>query len=219
MGNILNKIVIDEISGVRKPANKHARVLLLKSLDEAKYDSDAGEAMQKALDDGLFDELEKSDIEALIQVRADEIRKPGEKKAAAYARAVSEDPIGKVMFHAVKRAMGCEPTSAAIQRAQEEVAKARATAPKPPKPFKEMSVNQDVKMPVSTAGRDTPEAEEKRTVAELKMHNLAVDNARAHNSPYASAYARVYSHPDNRELRAQVQADHLARALRGVGGA
>ena len=174
---------------------------------------------QKALDDGLFDELEKSDIEALIQVRADEIRKQGETKAGAYARAVSEDPIGRVMFHAVKRAMGCEPTTAAIARAQEEVAKARSSAPKPPKPFRGLECDQDIKMPVSTAGRDTPEAEEKRTVAELKMHNLAVDNARAHKSPYASAYAYVYSHDDNRELRAQVQADHLARALRGVGGA
>ena len=116
---ILRKIVIDEISGVRKPANKHARVLLLKSLDEAKYDVDAGEAMQKALDDGLLDGMTKDDLDGLIKVRADEIKKPGERKEAAYARAVSEDPMAMVVHSAVKRAMGptqLQPPSSARRR-------------------------------------------------------------------------------------------------------
>jgi hypothetical protein len=214
MSNIVRKLVISEISGVDKPANKHARVLLLKRLDQAKYDVDAGEAMQKGLDDGLFDTMDKADIEALIKVRADEIKKPGERDASAYARAVSEDPIGRIMFHAAKRASGCEPKTAELVQAQEEVAKARrAAAPKPPKPFKEMSVDDNIKMPVSTAG--DAEAEHIGP-AHARLHALAVDAARAGNRPYASAHAQIYSNAGNRELREQAKKEYLARAMRGV---
>jgi hypothetical protein len=221
---IMRTFKLAEVSCVDRPAQEHARVvvmkraeeqdakaLLLKSLAAARYDLDAVEVMEKALTDGLFDTMETSDIEALIKVRADQIKKPKERDASAYARAIVEDGIAKVLFKASRRVTGVLPTAAEIARAQDEIAKAKSDAPQTKKPFRELSVDHPVKMPASMAGEDTGDAE-------AKLHSLAVDHQRAYNTRSCeSAFAAVYSNPENRDLRERAKAQHLARALRGVG--
>lgn len=219
---IMRTFKLAEVSCVDKPAQEYATVVIMKRAEEAdakaaiikrlsevKYEFDAYEVMSKALDDGLFDGFEKQEIEEMILLRADEICKPKESCASAYARAIVEDGVAKVLFKAARRVTGILPTTAAIKRAEQEIAKARSGAPKP--------------------GHDTPEGEERRSVAELeaanlgpanaKLHALAVDHQRAHSRlSYQGAYSYIYTLPENEALRNKAKAEHMARALRGAAG-
>jgi hypothetical protein len=219
MRRIARKFTLNEISAVRKPAQAHATVVIMKSaedqdakalilkrLGEVRYEFDAGEVMSKMLEEGLFDGFEKQEIEDMIVLRADEIKKPRESAASAYARAIVEDGVAKVLFKAARRVTGILPTTAAIKRAEAEIAKTRSGAAKP--------------------GHDTPEGEERRSVAELeaanlgpanaKFHSMAIDHQRAHSKmSYQGAYSHIYTQPENAALREAAKQEYLARALRG----
>ena len=52
--------------------------------------------------------------------------------------------------------------------------------------------------------------------AHAKMHSQAVDHQRANpRLSYESAYSRMYTHPDNAGLRAEINREHLAASMRG----
>ena len=55
--------------------------------------------------------------------------------------------------------------------------------------------------------------------AHAKMHSQAVDHQRANSRlSYESAYSRMYTHPDNAGLRAEINREHLAASMVAVQG-
>ena len=54
--------------------------------------------------------------------------------------------------------------------------------------------------------------------AELKLHVLASDHAKAHSMSYESAYSYLYGHNDHRDLREQIRNESLQRGLEAIHG-
>jgi hypothetical protein len=186
---VLKKIVINEISCVDKPAQKHARALIIKRMEEATQPWHVAEDLEKAVEAGLMAELDKGDVDGLIKARVKDIRRPGERDASAYTRCITDDDIGKVLFQIYKAA-----PNVALE-------KAKSDAPNPPlKPF-------------------SPEVEvAKLGPAHARLHAMALDHRKAWNTrSYQSSFSAVYSHRDNRELREAAQKEQLTASMRGVG--
>ena len=54
--------------------------------------------------------------------------------------------------------------------------------------------------------------------AHAKMHSQAIDHQRANpRLSYESAYSRMYTHPDNAGLRAEINREHLAASMAAHG--
>jgi hypothetical protein len=105
---VLKKIVIDEISAVRKPAQTHAKVLIIKSADAAPETGDeAVTEILKLQSNGDFDGFEKSDYLGLLNSLAEEIQADGESIEKAFTRGL-ETPAGIELFGLMKRAKGSE---------------------------------------------------------------------------------------------------------------
>jgi len=105
---VLRKIVIDEISAVRKPAQKHAKVLIMKSADTLPETGDAAVSeIRKMLDDGDFDGYEKSDYTEMLNTLAESIQKDGESFQKSFVRAI-ETPAGHEIFQLLKSAPGSD---------------------------------------------------------------------------------------------------------------
>jgi hypothetical protein len=55
--------------------------------------------------------------------------------------------------------------------------------------------------------------------AHAKMHSQAVDHQRANpRLSYEAAYSRMYTHPDNASLRAEINREHLGASMAAVHG-
>jgi hypothetical protein len=55
--------------------------------------------------------------------------------------------------------------------------------------------------------------------AHAKMHSQAIDHQRANpRLSYESAYSRMYAHPENASLRAEINREHLAASMAAVHG-
>ena len=105
---ILRVIKIDEISAVRKPAQTHAKVVIMKSTDIFPETGDiAVEAIHKMLSDGDFDGYEKSDYTEMLNALAESIQKDGESFQKAFTRAL-ETPAGHEIFQLLKSAPGSD---------------------------------------------------------------------------------------------------------------
>jgi hypothetical protein len=106
---ILKKIIIDEISAVRKPAQKHARALIMKSETYgAETAEDDFETVRKMAADGHLDDFKKHQFMELIHLRADDIRRDGETVEKAFTRCIESDPCGRELSSLMKRARGSE---------------------------------------------------------------------------------------------------------------
>jgi hypothetical protein len=105
---VLKRFVIDEISAVRKPAQKHAKVLIMKSADTLPETGlDAVDMIQKMQANGDFDDFQKSDYMALLNNLAEEIQAEGESIQKAFVRGLETD-AGRALFGLMKRAGGSE---------------------------------------------------------------------------------------------------------------
>jgi hypothetical protein len=55
--------------------------------------------------------------------------------------------------------------------------------------------------------------------AHARLHSQAVDHQRANpRLSYESAYSRMYTHPENASLRAEINREHLAASMAAVQG-
>lgn len=97
---VLRKLTISEISGVTKPASPGCRAVIMKS-DSTMTPEEGAATLAKWIDAGEMDRVSKADWHIAITKRGDEIRQPGDTDAMAYAKAVG-DPVGKIMFRALK---------------------------------------------------------------------------------------------------------------------
>src|ERR1700687_5622964 len=81
--------------------------------------------IQKAIDEGKFDALEKWQINKQIEMRANETRVAGETDAQAFARTITKDAAGQLLYKAMRVAPGSEvrPEPAPARQSGAEVAK------------------------------------------------------------------------------------------------
>lgn len=120
---VLKKIKITEISAVDFPAQKDARVVLMKRNSSRDETADVGQkygirgmvdfrkmvddedlvALQKFIDSGEFD-FTKAEIHEVLEKRADELRVDGETLQQSYATLITADPAGRTLFKAYHRA-------------------------------------------------------------------------------------------------------------------
>ncbi|MGC2222323.1 MAG: hypothetical protein WA624_08125 [Methylocella sp.] len=55
--------------------------------------------------------------------------------------------------------------------------------------------------------------------AHARLHSMAVDHQRANpRLSYEAAYSRMYTHPENAGLRAEINREHLAASMAAVHG-
>lgn len=106
---ILKKIVIKEISAVRKPAQEHCVVKIMKSadVDIPETGTAAVTEIRKMLSDGDFAEFEKSDYIDMLDTLAASIKQDGESIQKAFVRGL-ETPAGRELFKLMKAARGSE---------------------------------------------------------------------------------------------------------------
>ena len=170
MATKLRDVQVNEISLVDRPANKGARVLIMKA--EGNDVTGIGiTGFAKMEIAGHSSGLSRQRFETAIIKRAAEIRKAGESDAQAFTRTITQDDDGRLLYQASKIA----PQGDAVQ---------------------------------DFVGDEKPPS---RGPAHNKMDSLATDHMRAHAGlSYQQAYAQVYTHPDNRALRARVVAEHAA---------
>jgi hypothetical protein len=128
--------------------------------------------------------LEKHDYFAAIEGRAAKLRANGESKEQSFAKTITEDETGKLLYQAMKIAPGSEVKP----------------APQPAPP--------------------SPEAAAKLLgPAHARLHSQAVDHQRANpRLSYEAAYSRMYTHPENAGLRAEINREHLAASMAAVQG-
>ena len=99
---VLKKIVIEEISGVDRPAQKHARVVMLKRDNTEDYIETGDEAVteiRKLQKNGDFADFQKHDYMQLLNSLAEEIQLEGESIQKAFTRGL-ETPAGIELFWA-----------------------------------------------------------------------------------------------------------------------
>jgi hypothetical protein len=105
MVRILRRFAISEISAVDRPAQEHAKMVLMKR--------DAGgepsiEVFAKMQIEGRGTGLEKHNYVDAIAKRAAELRSPSESDAQAFAKCIVDDDLGKLLYKAMKAAPGPE---------------------------------------------------------------------------------------------------------------
>jgi hypothetical protein len=106
MARILRKIEIGEISAVDKPAQKHARAVIMKRHTETP--AELVGLIQKAVTAGEIDHVQKHDYIAAITERANELRVAGDTDAQAFTKAITTDEPCKLLFKLMKSAPGSE---------------------------------------------------------------------------------------------------------------
>jgi hypothetical protein len=126
MARILRKIEISEISAVDKPAQKHAKAVIMKRHTETP-DELVG-LIQKSVDAGEVAHLQKHEYIEAINERANELRVAGDTDAQAFTKAILNDEPCKLLFKLMKAAPGSEvpPQSAVAPPKPEELGPANA---------------------------------------------------------------------------------------------
>jgi hypothetical protein len=107
---VLKKIVIEEISGVDRPAQKHARVVMLKRDNTEDYIETGDEAVteiRKLQKNGDFADFQKHDYMQLLNSLAEELQADSESPQQAFTKALTT-PAGIELFGLMKRAKGSE---------------------------------------------------------------------------------------------------------------
>jgi hypothetical protein len=108
---VLKKIVIEEISGVDRPAQKHARVVMLKrdNTEDAYIEvgDEAVTEIRKLQKNGDFADFQKHDYMQLLNSLAEELQADGESPQQAFTKALTT-PAGIELFGLMKRAKGSE---------------------------------------------------------------------------------------------------------------
>jgi hypothetical protein len=137
-----------------------------------------------AVNQGRSPGIEKHDFYDAIVKRVEALRADGESHQQAFAKTITEDETGRLLFQAMKIAPGSEVKP----------------SPQPAPP--------------------TPEAAAKLLgPAHAKMHSQAVDHQRANpRLSYEAAYSRMYTHPDNASLRAEINREHLGASMAASHG-
>jgi hypothetical protein len=107
MTRILRKLEIREISAVDKPAQKHARAVIMKRHTEYTPDELVG-LIQKSVDAGEADHAQKHEYIEAITARANELRVAGDSDAQAFTKAITTDEPCKLLFKLMKAAPGSE---------------------------------------------------------------------------------------------------------------
>ena len=106
MTRILRKLEIREISAVDKPAQKHARAVIMKRHTETP-DELVG-LIQKSVAAGEIDHVQKHDYIEAITERANELRVAGDTDAQAFTKAITTDEPCKLLYKLMKAAPGSE---------------------------------------------------------------------------------------------------------------
>ena len=128
--------------------------------------------------------LEKHEYYDAIKKRAEALRADGESPQQSFAKVITEDETGRLLFQAMKIAPGSEVKPAPQPAPPSPEAAARLLGP-----------------------------------AHARLHSQAVDHQRANpRLSYESAYSRMYTHPENASLRAEINREHLAASMRAVQG-
>ncbi|MGO9771100.1 MAG: hypothetical protein ACLPSW_16435 [Roseiarcus sp.] len=107
MARILKKIEIREISAVDKPAQKHARAVIMKRHTDYTTDELVG-LIQKSVDAGEADNEPKYKYMEAITARANDLRVAGDTDAQAFTKAITTDEPCKLLFKLMKSAPGSE---------------------------------------------------------------------------------------------------------------
>jgi hypothetical protein len=137
-----------------------------------------------AVNQGRSPGLEKNAFYDAIMKRAEALRADGESPQQAFSKVITEDETGRLLYQAMKIALGSEVKP----------------APQPAPPSRE-----------AEAELLGPE--------HARLHSMAVDHQRAHpRLSYESAYSRMYTHPENAGLRAEINREHLAASMAAVNG-
>jgi hypothetical protein len=137
-----------------------------------------------AVNQGRSPGLGKDAFYDAIVKRADELRADGETPQQSFAKVITGDKTGRLLFKAMQIAPGQEVKF----------------APQPAPP--------------------SPEAAAKLLgPAHARLHSQAVDHQRANpRLSYESAYSRMYTHPENASLRAEINREHLAASMAAAHG-
>lgn len=107
MARILRKLEIREISAVDKPAQRHARAVIMKQHTE--YTPDEIVALiQKSVDAGEAEHVQKHEFVAAITERANDLRVAGDSDAQAFTKAITTDEPCRLLFKLMKSAPGSE---------------------------------------------------------------------------------------------------------------
>ena len=137
-----------------------------------------------AVNQGRSPGLEKNEFYDAIMKRAEALRADGESPQQTFAKVITEDETGKLLYKAMQIAPGQEVKP----------------APQPAPPSREAAA-----MLLGPA--------------HAKLHSQAVDHQRANpRLSYEAAYSRMYTHPDNAGLRAEINREHLRASMASVNG-
>ena len=107
MTRILRKLEIREISAVDKPAQRHARAVIMKRDTEYTPD-ELVELIQKSVDAGEADNEPKYKYMEAITARANDLRVAGDTDAQAFTKAITTDEPCKLLFKLMKAAPGSD---------------------------------------------------------------------------------------------------------------
>ncbi len=115
MTRILRKLEIREISAVDKPAQRHARAVIMKR--ETEYTpNELVELIKKSVDAGEADNEPKYKYMEAITARANDLRVAGDTDAQAFTKAITTDEPCRLLFKLMKAAPGSDvPPPAAPQ--------------------------------------------------------------------------------------------------------
>jgi hypothetical protein len=107
MARILRKLEIQEISAVDKPAQRHARAVIMKRHTE--YTPDELVALiKKSVVAGETDNEPKYKYMEALTMRANDLRVAGDTDAQAFTKAILNDEPCKLMYKLMKSAPGSE---------------------------------------------------------------------------------------------------------------
>jgi len=121
MARILRKLEIQEISAVDKPAQKHARAVIMKRHTD--YTSDELVALiHKSVDAGEADNAQKHEYIEAITVRANDLRVAGDSDAQAFTKAITTDAPCMLLYKLMKSAPGSEVVFPVNNDAEEDYA-------------------------------------------------------------------------------------------------
>jgi hypothetical protein len=196
MARILRKLVIGEVSAVDKPACLHCKALLIKRDAPRDETGDAGENYRR---NGVIDfkkmmptedsvALQKLIDDGELNLSKSEIHEVLERRAEQ----LRED--GETLQQSYVKFITADPAGRVLFKAYQSAQIGKAKAP-------EDAVQDDAPR------HDGP--------ASAKFHSMVVDHQRANRGlSYQQSYSRLYSDPDNFELREQIKAEHLAATRR-----
>jgi hypothetical protein len=117
---ILRKLRIFEISAADKPAQIHARAVIMKRHTDYTTD-ELVEMIHKSVDAGEADDAQKHEYIEAITSRANDLRVAGDTDAQAFTKAITTDAPCMLLFKLMKSAPGSEvPPQAAVATAKPE---------------------------------------------------------------------------------------------------